>query len=261
MVKTVRKPFRQPGDIIDLSSAGFTLLELFVVIAIAGILMTLTVGAVGKARTASQRVKCASNLRNMVVAATAYAEDHNGRFPWASRKVKGYQSWCWDFVIPSGGKPQPGVMWSGYGINSVLQCPSFIDGRANWEGDPYTGYNYNSSFIGKVEGDPATRQAPAMLSQIEDPARTAMFGDGQYGSGANKFMRSPKADRSSDFSGKYIRESGTQGFRHGGKTNVAFADGHVEALSKPYKLGGAEGFTAPGCGFISADNSLYSLKK
>lgn len=258
---TVRKPDGHSGTIAVSSNLGFTLIEMLVVVAIASVLMTFTVSAVGNARAAAQRSKCASNLRGMVMAATAYAEDHKGQFPWASRKMKGYKSWCWDFVIPSGGEPRPGTMWDGYGLTSVLQCPSFAGGNANWDGDPYTGYNYNASFIGKVEGDPATRQAPAMLSQIEDPARTAMFGDGQYGSGANKFMRSPKADRSSDFSGKYIRESGTQGFRHGGKTNVAFADGHVEALSKPYKLGGAEGFTAPGCGFISADNSLYSLKK
>lgn len=231
------------------------------VMAILGVLVAFTAGAVGKVREAAHRAKCASNLRGMVMAATAYAEDHKGQFPWASRKVKGYKSWCWDFVTPSGSKPEPGAMWSGYGLNSVMQCPSFVDGRANWEDDPYTGYNYNASFIGKVEGDPARRKVPATLAQIKNPAQTAMFGDGQYGGGANKFMRAPKADRYSDFSGKYIREAGTQGFRHGGKTNVAFADGHVEALSQPYQYGGNEGFTAPYCGFISSDNSLYSLDK
>jgi prepilin-type processing-associated H-X9-DG protein/prepilin-type N-terminal cleavage/methylation domain-containing protein len=255
------KKNRKSSDAVFSTSKGFTLIEMLVVLGISGILLTLTVGAVHHVRESAQRTKCASNLRNMITAATACAEENNGRFPWASRRVKGYKSWCWDFVIPSGGKPQPGVMWSGHGLNSVLQCPSFIDGRANWEEDPFTGYNYNCSFIGKVEGDPAVRQIPASLAQIENPARTAVFGDGQYGDGANKFMRAPKADRDNDFSNKYVRESGTQGFRHGGKANIAFADGHVEALAQPYQYGGAQGFVTPGCGFISEDNSLYSLKK
>ena len=40
----------------------------------------------------------------------------------------------------------------------------------------------------------------------------------------------------------------------------AFADGHVETLSKPYRKG-AEGFVSDGCGFLFPDNSLYSLAK
>ena len=101
---------------------------------------------------------------------------------------------------------------------------------------------------------------PALLSQIEDPARTALFGDGQYAGGANKFMRAPVRDRAFDGSGTSLREAGTQGFRHRGRTNVAFCDGHVESLDTPYRKGG-EGFVSPGCGFLSPDNSLYSLAK
>ena len=55
--------------------------------------------------------------------------------------------------------------------------------------------------------------------------------------------------------------AGTQGFRHRGKTNVAFCDGHVESLRKPYTADGSPGNTAPGCGFLSPDNRLYSLDK
>ena len=142
----------------------------------------------------------------------------------------------------------------------VLQCPSFVGGAANWQGDPFTGYNYNCSYVGKVEGDPGARAAPALLSQVEDPARTALFGDGQYAGGANKFMRAPVREKAFDGSGTGVREAGTQGFRHRGRTNVAFCDGHVETLAKPYRRGD-EGFVSAGCGFLSPDNSLYSLVK
>ena len=127
-------------------------------------------------------------------------------------------------IPPCGHKPpgkdgtvRPGEMWSGYGIVSVMQCPAFAGGKANWKDNPFTGYNYNSSYIGKVEGDPGKRTGPARISQIRDPGRTALFGDGQYGSGANKFMRAPISDRTHDASAKSVRLAGTQGFRHGGK--------------------------------------------
>lgn len=242
------------------SHGGFTLIEMFVVMGLMLVLAFLTLGAVTSVREAVRRTKCSSNLRMMATAAIAYAQEHRGEFPWGSRFKDG-QYVCWDFITDRDGRVYPGEMWEGYGVNSVLQCPSFAGGAANWKNNPYTGYNYNCSFIGKVSGDSGKRQTPARLSQLKMPSRTALFGDGQYSGGANKFMRSPKGDAAHDRSSKSIRLAGTQGFRHRGKTNMAFCDGHVETLGKPYQYGGSEGFTAPGCGFISPDNSLYSLEK
>ncbi len=255
-----KPPSRPSGGGHDCFESGFTLIELIVVLAIMVVLAMLTTGAVSSAREAANRTKCASNLRMMAMAAIAYAEDNRGEFPWGARRVNGRME-AWDFVTDSDGTVRPGAMWSGYGINSVLQCPSFVGGNANWQNNPYTGYNYNCSYIGKVQGDPGRRQTPARLSQIKDPSRTALFGDGEFGSGANKFMRAPVRDVDHDGSGKSLRLSGTQGFRHRGKTNVAFCDGHVQALHQPYRYDGSEGFTDPGCGFLSAGNAIYSLDK
>jgi general secretion pathway protein G len=239
---------------------GFTLIEMLVVMGTMAVLAGMTVGSVGAARDAARRAECASNLGMMAKAALAYADDHRGQFPWASRRVNG-ETVCWDFVTAKDGSVRPGEMWNGYGIASVIQCPAYAGGKANWKNNPYTGYNYNCSYIGKVQGDPGKRQSPARIAEIRDPARTALFGDGQYGSGANKFMRAPVREVAFDGSGKSIRLAGTQGFRHRGKTNVAFCDGHVEPLAQPYQYGGAEGFTEQDCGFLSPDNGLYSLDK
>lgn len=231
------------------------------VMAAVGILSGIVFAGVQRGIATGKRTRCASNLRMIALAAISYADDNNGFFPWGSRHVDGYEYWAWDFVKPSGGKTEAGVIWSGgYGLSDVLQCPSF-HGNANWKDNPYTGYNYNCSYIGKVEGDSAKRKTPARSSQLEDPAGTAMFGDGEYGNGANKFMRAPKADRQNDASGASLREAGTQGFRHRGRTNIAFCDGHVEHLSASYLRNGARGYVSPGCGFISSDNSMYSPAK
>lgn len=239
---------------------GFTLIEMIVVVGITSMVAFLTLGAVSSAREAGKRTKCASNLRMMAMAAITYAQEHRGEFPWGSRRVGG-KTVCWDFVTAADGSVHPGEMWDGYGISSVMQCPSYLDGNANWKDNPYTGYNYNCSYIGKVYGDSGKRLAPARLAEIKDPGRTALFGDGEYRGGANKFMRAPVRDRENDGSSKSLRLAGTQGFRHQGKTNMAFCDGHVETLTQPYQYGGAEGFTDRGCGFISSDNSLYALEK
>ncbi len=240
---------------------GFSLLELLAVLAVVVLLGGMTFGALRSAIAMGRQTRCASNLRSLAAAALAYADDNDGRFPWAYRHVPGYSSWAWDFITPAGGDPQPGVLWSGYGLKAVLQCPEFVGGASNWRGDPFTGYNYNVSFLGKVEGDPAVRAAPARLAQVRDPANTALFGDGQYADGANKFMRAPRVSRVHDFSGQGVRTAGTQGFRHRGRTNVAFVDGRVEALSASYTLQGEPGFVARGSGFLSPDNRLYALEK
>lgn len=239
-------------------ASGFTLIELLVVIAIIGVLIGLASTAVRSARAAAQSAACQSNLRQIAQAAIAYADAHRGEFPWGYKSVSGYSSWCWDFVTPSGGEPEPGDIWNGCADRKVLGCPACAGKSDNWNGAGFTGYNYNCSFVGKVEGDPAKRQRPRKMASIKKPAHTALFGDGEFADGANKFMRSPKSDRMNDFSGKSSREAGTQGFRHRGRTNVVFADGHVESLKQSYDSSGNPGFVSPGCGFISPDNSLYS---
>lgn len=83
-----------------------------------------------------------------------------------------------------------------------------------------------------------------------------MFGDGEYSGGANKFMRAPWPNPGdATFSGRW---AGTQGFRHLGRTNVAFCDGHAESLADRFvdNQDGAEN-VAPGTDFLAKDDRLY----
>jgi len=64
----------------DLQKRGFTLVELLVVIAIIGILVALLLPAIQAAREAARRSNCASNLRNLALAAINH-HDQRGHFP------------------------------------------------------------------------------------------------------------------------------------------------------------------------------------
>ncbi len=54
---------------------GFTLIELLVVIAIVGILTSLLLPALSKAKERTRRVGCVNNLRQLTIASLAYAQD------------------------------------------------------------------------------------------------------------------------------------------------------------------------------------------
>jgi prepilin-type N-terminal cleavage/methylation domain-containing protein/prepilin-type processing-associated H-X9-DG protein len=63
-------------------SKGFTLVELLVVIGIIALLMSLLLPAIANSREKANRVKCASNLRQIGICMQIYASyEHNGAFP------------------------------------------------------------------------------------------------------------------------------------------------------------------------------------
>jgi prepilin-type N-terminal cleavage/methylation domain-containing protein len=69
----------EPGRLGDLSA--FTLLELLVVIAILGVLAAFLFPAVTRSRARANQASCLNNNRQLLLATTMYATDHNEELP------------------------------------------------------------------------------------------------------------------------------------------------------------------------------------
>jgi prepilin-type processing-associated H-X9-DG protein len=132
-------------------------------------------------------------------------------------------------------------------------CPAYDPDDASG----YTGYNYNTDYLGR---------GPAIDSRVRHPAETAVYGDGASRGPdgtelPNKFMRAPAGERRGNTLRAGIPVAGTQAFRHLGGTNVLWADYHASTWKDRQEQTANTGLTAGrGTGWLSADDTLYDLK-
>ena len=240
---------------------------------VVSLLAAILLPVVSRSRAECKRVVCLSNIRQLWVAAQVYVGENGGYYPMAyitdpnpndSMAIYTY----WDFTqtkdLATGEiQIKPGLLWQSQTSDKVQQCPAF-QGNANSD-DPYTGYNYNTSYIG--HGSNETVKIPEKAENVRKPEECALFGDGEYSDGANKFMRAPFKSSSSKFA---YPTAGTQGYRHGGMTNVVWCDGHASSQKELYtdtsESGGKKRLEAYNktakvkTGFLSPDNGVYDLE-
>ncbi|MEM8737919.1 MAG: prepilin-type N-terminal cleavage/methylation domain-containing protein [Planctomycetota bacterium] len=77
---------------------GFTLIELLVVVLIIALLIGLLLPVLARTRDAAISIKCASNLRQLLIGITAYSADSRDRYPARSLPANG-RRWFHEEVI------------------------------------------------------------------------------------------------------------------------------------------------------------------
>jgi len=249
---------------------GFTLIELLVVIAIIAILASIIMPALGAAREMARSTQCKSNLRQLAIAIQLYRTDNDGWFPPAASDIMSTNLHRWHGTRPDTSSPfdpKGGPLFQYLKTGRVKACPTFIDYAKTTLGlFPIElgtgGYGYNSQYVG---GSPDDLEKPAKDSIIENPTETIMLADAAFFDASTgrlveySFVEAP-----------FYEAWGTKAdpaihFRHLGKANVCFVDGHVEARSCDLVhasgfTGTVEDFRENHLGFVGTNNDLYDRK-
>ena len=116
--------------------AGFTLVELLVVIGIIALLVSLLLPSLNKARESAKRVKCLSNLRQTGIAMSIYANQNKGRLPMHKAPSGG---WLWDISHET----RDQLLAAGTS-REILYCPTADDRNLDdlWNFGGYTVAGY-----------------------------------------------------------------------------------------------------------------------
>ncbi len=122
------------------SQAGFTLVELLVVIGIIALLISILLPSLNKARETANSVKCSSNLRQIGQALLLYTNDNKGVLPpgelfYIGPDGKNSQE-TWATLMISGGYLPSPINQSGGTVtkddgasNTALRCPNGLDNK------------------------------------------------------------------------------------------------------------------------------------
>lgn len=218
-------------------SHAFTLIELMVVIAIIGILASLLLPALSRAKEKARQAACLNNLKQLTTGMALYHGDFEDVYPTPGSRLS------------YGPQPEDWIWWQ-YGRDiqkssivryvdrfnpKIFTCPADSEGRAlQSEGfianDPYR-YSYTLTSHDLTNG-----VNPGLSTIITQTREVYPFKNSQVLNPSRKIML-VEEDRKTMDDPRWIPFRSTPSLvaeRHGKKGNAAFVDGHIESVTPDF---------------------------
>ena len=190
---------------VSIKKKHVTLIEILVVVAIIGILASLLLPSLGKARKKSKATVCSNQLKQLGTIFHMYADDNNGSMMLQNSTENGYYySWVThnstigSYINKNIGNASKDV--------DLLWCPN----------DPYAKVStikWHPSY-----GYARSNLAHQKINSVANPSETVLFTDSGHNQedGYHAWLISPNS-----------ATQGIWGIRHEVGSNIAWVDGHV----------------------------------
>ena len=249
--------------------AGFTLVELLVVIAIVAILIGVLLPALSSAREAARTSVDSNNLRQIQLGAQVYTNDYEAFLPMRMPSGHYHKStgrhrprfhWFVGDVIGLPFEPQDDVerdilldsdeiprIDNEVFIDPAHSVEQFRDLSGTVKALRNGSYGYNYHYLGNPRTDnprPEFDNFPVSPSRIRSPSKTISFADSlgnqnksrDTGGGAREHaytLDPPRLDTEKNNAQLFAQDDGKSPAeaRHNGRANVVFLDGHAESLT------------------------------
>lgn len=196
------------------NSAGFTLVELMVVLTIIGLICAITLPALARARERARAIACRSQVRQVGLALHSFADDHRDAWPRSSHSAAAHGELPWSQAVASYLGSHP-TTWTSL-TNGVYRCAAKKE--TGWRSYGLNVYYELHPDHDDYVGSPATWRRRADLPR---PCSTILLAEipGSTDHVMAHFWTSP------------LDATDVAARRHPHGANYLMADGHVELLT------------------------------